>query len=159
MSFISAWASWPYAVDLDTQAGYVSGLPAPLVPVCGENSPRVQLHTFDLLAIVAALGPGPPPACESGPDLYIQESGHRATPFLAMTESNDVNTVTREAEALDLDAVVVGAGFAGMYSVLRLRDLGLAVRGVEAGTDVGGTWYWNRYPGCRCDIPSVEYSY
>ena len=76
-----------------------------------------------------------------------------------MTESNDVKTVTREPEDLELDAVVVGAGFAGMYAVLRLRELGLTVRGIEAGSDVGGTWYWNRYPGCRCDIPSVEYSY
>jgi len=59
----------------------------------------------------------------------------------------------------DVDAVVVGAGIAGLYAVYRLRDLGLTVRGVEAGSDVGGTWYWNRYPGCRCDVPIVEYTY
>jgi cyclohexanone monooxygenase len=63
------------------------------------------------------------------------------------------------AEVLVLDAVVVGAGFAGMYAVHHLSELGFRVLGFEAGNDVGGTWYWNRYPGARCDIPSVEYSY
>jgi cation diffusion facilitator CzcD-associated flavoprotein CzcO len=58
-----------------------------------------------------------------------------------------------------VDALVVGAGFAGMYMVHRLTQLGYSIRGYEAGTDVGGTWYWNRYPGARCDIPSFEYSY
>jgi len=57
------------------------------------------------------------------------------------------------------DVVVVGAGFAGMYMLHRLRRRGLTVRVIEAGTDVGGTWYWNRYPGARCDVPSMEYSY
>jgi cyclohexanone monooxygenase len=54
---------------------------------------------------------------------------------------------------------VVGAGFAGLYMVQRLREAGLSVQGFEAGKDVGGTWYWNRYPGARCDIPSLLYSY
>lgn len=58
-----------------------------------------------------------------------------------------------------LDAVVVGAGFAGLYMLHRLRGLGLSVRVFEAGSGVGGTWYWNRYPGARCDIESLEYSY
>jgi len=49
------------------------------------------------------------------------------------------------------DAVIVGAGFAGMYMLHRLRGMGLSVRVFEAGTGVGGTWYWNRYPGARCD--------
>ena len=57
------------------------------------------------------------------------------------------------------DVLVVGAGFAGMYAVYRFRKLGLQVRVLEAGSDVGGTWYWNRYPGARCDVPSLEYSY
>lgn len=57
------------------------------------------------------------------------------------------------------DAVIVGAGFAGMYMLYKLREAGLSVRVFEAGTDVGGTWYWNRYPGARCDVPSLEYSY
>ena len=59
----------------------------------------------------------------------------------------------------EYDAVVVGAGFAGMFMAYRLRGLGLRFRVYEVGADVGGTWYWNRYPGARCDIDSLEYSY
>jgi cyclohexanone monooxygenase len=57
------------------------------------------------------------------------------------------------------DVVVVGAGFAGMYMLHRLRGIGLSVRVYEQGGDVGGTWYWNRYPGARCDVESMQYSY
>jgi cation diffusion facilitator CzcD-associated flavoprotein CzcO len=57
------------------------------------------------------------------------------------------------------DAVVVGAGFAGLYMLHRLRGLGLSARVFESGDGVGGTWYWNRYPGARCDVESMEYSY
>ncbi|MCP5152567.1 MAG: NAD(P)/FAD-dependent oxidoreductase [Ectothiorhodospiraceae bacterium] len=57
------------------------------------------------------------------------------------------------------DAVVVGAGFAGMYMLHCLRGLGLSTRVYETGDDVGGTWYWNRYPGARCDVESMQYSY
>jgi cation diffusion facilitator CzcD-associated flavoprotein CzcO len=57
------------------------------------------------------------------------------------------------------DVLVVGAGFAGMYAVYRFRGQGLNVKVLEAGSDVGGTWYWNRYPGARCDVPSLEYSF
>jgi len=57
------------------------------------------------------------------------------------------------------DAIVVGAGFAGLYMLHRLRALGLRTRVFEAGSGPGGTWYWNRYPGARCDVPSMEYSY
>ena len=59
----------------------------------------------------------------------------------------------------DFDAIVVGAGFAGMYMLHRLRQAGFAARVIEAGQGVGGTWYWNRYPGARCDVESVQYSY
>lgn len=59
----------------------------------------------------------------------------------------------------EVDAIVVGAGFGGLYLLHRLRGLGLSVVVVEAGSDVGGTWYWNRYPGARCDIESMEYSF
>ena len=59
----------------------------------------------------------------------------------------------------DFDVVVVGAGFAGLYALYRLREQGLSVRVFEAGNGVGGTWYWNRYPGARCDAESVVYSY
>jgi cyclohexanone monooxygenase len=58
-----------------------------------------------------------------------------------------------------LDAVIVGAGFAGLYMLYRLRGLGLSARVFEAGGGVGGTWYWNRYPGARCDVESMDYSY
>jgi len=57
------------------------------------------------------------------------------------------------------DVLIVGAGFAGMYAIYRFRRQGLKVLALEAGSDVGGTWYWNRYPGARCDVPSLEYSY
>jgi cyclohexanone monooxygenase len=57
------------------------------------------------------------------------------------------------------DAIIVGAGFAGLYAVYRLRRLGLNVRVFETGDGVGGTWYWNRYPGARCDVESLLYSY
>jgi cyclohexanone monooxygenase len=60
---------------------------------------------------------------------------------------------------IDCDVVVVGAGFGGLYALHKLRESGFSVRGLEAAPDVGGTWYWNRYPGARCDVPSLFYSY
>jgi cyclohexanone monooxygenase len=65
----------------------------------------------------------------------------------------------RTFEPANFDAIVVGAGVGGLYAIYRLRKLGLKVRAFEAGGGVGGTWYWNRYPGCRCDVESMEYSY
>ncbi|WP_278265636.1 NAD(P)/FAD-dependent oxidoreductase [Nocardia sp. AG03] len=59
----------------------------------------------------------------------------------------------------DVDVVVVGAGIAGLYALHRFRGSGLSVRVFEAGEGVGGVWYWNRYPGARCDVESVDYSY
>jgi len=59
--------------------------------------------------------------------------------------------VNRSLGELDLDAIVVGAGFAGLYLLHRLRALGLKVKVLESADDVGGTWYWNRYPGARCE--------
>ena len=63
------------------------------------------------------------------------------------------------AKTQTLDALIVGAGFAGLYMLHRFKQLGLNARILEAGGGVGGTWYWNRYPGARCDIPSLQYSY
>jgi cyclohexanone monooxygenase len=63
------------------------------------------------------------------------------------------------ATAEAYDVVVVGAGFAGMYMLHRLRGLGMTARVFEQGSGVGGTWYWNRYPGARCDVESMQYSY
>jgi cation diffusion facilitator CzcD-associated flavoprotein CzcO len=67
---------------------------------------------------------------------------------------NRMSTVTGE-----FDAVIVGAGAAGLYSLHRLRGQGLKATVIEAGDGVGGTWFWNRYPGARCDVTSVEYSF
>ncbi len=68
-------------------------------------------------------------------------------------------TPTSARHTTDFDAIVIGAGFAGMYMLHRLRGLGMTVRVYERGDGVGGTWYWNRYPGARCDTESVTYSY
>ena len=58
-----------------------------------------------------------------------------------------------------MDVVVVGAGFSGLYMLHKLRELGLSAVAFETAGDVGGTWYWNRYPGARCDVESMSYSY
>src|SRR6185295_11501295 len=58
-----------------------------------------------------------------------------------------------------VDAVIVGAGLAGLYMLHRLRQIGFSARVYEAGSGVGGTWHWNRYPGARCDVESMDYSY
>jgi len=58
-----------------------------------------------------------------------------------------------------VDVLIVGAGFAGLFAIHRMRQLGLRVRCIEAGDGVGGTWFWNRYPGARCDVESLDYSY
>lgn len=57
------------------------------------------------------------------------------------------------------DVIVVGAGFSGLYMIYKMRELGLSVKVLEKAADVGGTWYWNRYPGARCDVESIDYSY
>lgn len=75
-----------------------------------------------------------------------------------MTNATD-RREERAPEVREIDAVVIGAGVSGLYAVHRLRGIGLGVVGIEAGAGVGGTWYWNRYPGCRCDVPTIEYSY
>jgi cyclohexanone monooxygenase len=85
-------------------------------------------------------------ACAPGPP-SIERSGEHV---VAMQDNGE--------HIVDVDVVVVGAGFAGLCLLHRLRGDGLSVRVFEAGGDVGGTWYWNRYPGARCDVPSMEYS-
>jgi cyclohexanone monooxygenase len=65
----------------------------------------------------------------------------------------------KTGEAKNLDAIVVGGGLAGLYALHRLRRMGLRVQVLEAGRSIGGTWFWNRYPGARCDVESLEYSY
>jgi cyclohexanone monooxygenase len=68
-------------------------------------------------------------------------------------------TANPAATSPEFDVVIVGAGISGMQMLHRVRELGMTARVFEAGSDVGGTWYWNRYPGARCDVESLEYSY
>jgi cyclohexanone monooxygenase len=70
-----------------------------------------------------------------------------------------MSQVTPAQEAIQLDVAVVGAGLGGLYAIHRMRGLGFKTRAFEAGSGVGGTWFWNKYPGARCDIESLEYSY
>src|SRR6476646_4725691 len=74
-------------------------------------------------------------------------------PSLAATHKAKADTAT------EFDAVIIGAGVSGLYQLYKLRELGMKVRVFETGTGVGGTWYWNRYPGARFDSESWTYGY
>ena len=76
-----------------------------------------------------------------------------------MTTSPQNHALSDAVPSLDFDAIIIGAGMSGMYQLFRLRELGMRVRVFEAGTGVGGTWYWNRYPGARFDSESYSYGY
>jgi cyclohexanone monooxygenase len=76
-----------------------------------------------------------------------------------MSQVDQLMEPARPRPTAEYDAIVVGAGFAGMYALYRLRELGLRVRAFETGDGVGGTWYWNCYPGARVDVQSLSYSY
>ena len=76
-----------------------------------------------------------------------------------MTQSSANLNISPQGINLDYDAIVIGAGVAGIYQLYKLRNLGMSVRVFEAGTGVGGTWYWNRYPGARFDSESYSYGY
>ena len=78
---------------------------------------------------------------------------------IVMADSQAQALNTRSEPIESFDAIVIGAGVAGLYQLYRLRELGLSVRGLEDGGGVGGTWYWNRYPGCRFDSESETYGY
>jgi cation diffusion facilitator CzcD-associated flavoprotein CzcO len=73
--------------------------------------------------------------------------------------TTEVDRNHAERKKIDYDVLVVGAGFSGIYMLHKLRELGFRARVLELGDGVGGTWYWNRYPGARCDVESIEYSY
>ncbi|MEZ5806273.1 MAG: NAD(P)/FAD-dependent oxidoreductase [Zhengella sp.] len=73
--------------------------------------------------------------------------------------STNQTATPAEGQATRVDVLVVGAGFGGMYALYKFRGMGLKTVGIEAGDDVGGVWYWNRYPGARCDLMSIDYSY
>ena len=76
-----------------------------------------------------------------------------------MNNSLAVSDYRRAANATDFDAIIIGAGISGMFALYRLRELGMTARVFETGTNVGGTWYWNRYPGARFDSESWTYGY
>jgi cyclohexanone monooxygenase len=76
-----------------------------------------------------------------------------------MAEIREMGMSSRNGTGRRLDVAVVGAGFSGLYLIYRLRKLGFTVRAFDTASDIGGTWYWNRYPGARCDVESMQYSY
>lgn len=76
-----------------------------------------------------------------------------------MPEAKVAGADKKSAKTINYDAVIVGAGFGGMYMLHKLRGMGLTAHVFEAGSGVGGTWFWNRYPGARVDIESQEYSF
>lgn len=75
------------------------------------------------------------------------------------TDTRSATSSPLHGKPTRLDVVIVGAGFGGMYAVYKFREMGLKIQGFEAGGDVGGVWYWNRYPGARVDLPSIDYSF
>jgi cyclohexanone monooxygenase len=82
------------------------------------------------------------------------------TPLAQQKSGNvDMPDASHSSQPRELDVAIVGGGLAGLYAIHRLRKIGLRVRAYEAGSGVGGTWFWNRYPGARCDVESLEYSY
>jgi len=72
---------------------------------------------------------------------------------------NNMSKVDGNPNTEMLDAIIVGAGFGGMYMLYKLREMGFSVKAFDRAKSVGGTWYWNRYPGARCDVVSLDYSY
>jgi cation diffusion facilitator CzcD-associated flavoprotein CzcO/acetyl esterase/lipase len=105
-----------------------------------------QMHGFFMLV-------GLVPGSAAGLD-FVAEAIDRE-----LVERKRANGERERENVRDFDAIVVGAGFSGLYALYRLRHMGLSVRVFEQGEGVGGTWYWNRYPGARCDIESADYSY
>ncbi len=117
----------------DEGKAYADKLADAGVPVSYRCFER-QMHGFFAMPDVLPVG-------SEAMDWVAQEIGRHITP----TET--------------VDAVIVGAGFSGLYQLYKLREMGITARVFEAGDDVGGTWYWNRYPGARVDIESMAYSY
>lgn len=98
------------------------------------------------------------PACTPGGRDYLRPvSGDREGE--RRTTAKALPSVLVNDAGQSLDVVVVGAGFAGLYALHKLRAQGLSVRVLEAAPELGGTWYYNRYPGARCDVESVDYCY
>ena len=78
---------------------------------------------------------------------------------IRMSSATATAAAKQTASAFDFDAIIIGAGMSGMYQLIKLRELGMKARIFEAGSGVGGTWYWNRYPGCRFDSESYSYGF
>src|SRR5881398_3772786 len=97
----------------------------------------------------------PPPAANFG--RVSQQRKHLMPDTHALAERP--NESRGRGQPAVYDAIVIGAGISGMYMLYRLRELGMTARVFEAGTNVGGTWYWNRYPGARFDSESYSYGY
>lgn len=122
-----------YDVLRDEAEAYGEALKAAGVPVTMKRFDR-QMHNFFAM-------PGMLPAAATALEYVGQQIDHHL------------------AKSSEVDALVVGAGFAGMYQLHKLRQQGLTTRVIERADDVGGTWYWNRYPGARVDIESMAYSF
>src|SRR5690349_12796826 len=98
------------------------------------------------------------PVCEGGMGSRPQDlAACRSEGNRVMPDTHAVAERPNEGQVAVYDAIVIGAGISGMYMLYRLRELGLTVRVFEAGRNVGGTWYWNRYPGARLDSESWTY--
>jgi cyclohexanone monooxygenase len=87
---------------------------------------------------------------KKGPESTMPDASHGPAPLSSSKGASGKRAI---------DVAIVGGGLAGLYAIHRLRGLGLRVRAYEAGSGIGGTWFWNRYPGARCDVESLEYSY
>ncbi len=111
-----------------------------------------QMHAFLMMVNIL---PGADVAIEWIAQVVERELAAPPTPH----DPGETDSLREPTQPQHFDAIVVGAGFSGLYALHRLRDLGLGVRVFEQGSAVGGTWQWNRYPGVRCDIESVDYSY
>ena len=102
----------------------------------------------------------PVPACGETDRAAIIDGKSPTGMKQIMAADNTAQQTARHAETGAVyDAVVVGAGFAGLYMLIACAASGFTARVFEAGGGVGGTWYWNRYPGARCDVESMQYSF
>jgi cation diffusion facilitator CzcD-associated flavoprotein CzcO len=128
--------SWPLPLNMTTSSDMGS-----------KTVPRLSFR-----AKLAILSTG------IGPDFGDTDHGNRKRRQI-MVAANQADVRIEETSDLDFDAIVIGAGISGMYQLYKLRKLGLRVLVLESGTGVGGTWYWNRYPGARFDSESYSYGY
>src|SRR3954447_22309841 len=137
-----------------------------------RRRPGMAIRQRAGLSVMAGILPSSRPERSGveGPFLYLRNlgCGKKVPPLRACGASVGTTggalrgagrALIPTAMTANLDAVIIGAGFAGMYMLHRLRGKGFSARVIEAGKGVGGTWYWNRYPGARCDVESVQYSY